>query len=138
MRTAAGAVGAVLLSYGVLLLFEGGQYADVAIWLAGAVALHDGIVAPLVLAAGLLLAGGRASRASSTVRGALIVAGSLTVIALPVLLRPGTPNNPSVLPLDYPRNWSLALVAVAVLAALLHAARWVRGRRGSRRPGRST
>ncbi|MGW0750768.1 hypothetical protein [Streptomyces sp. NPDC002587] len=135
MRTAAGAVGTVLLSYGVLLLFEGGQYADVAIWLAGAVAVHDGIVAPLVLAAGLLLAGGRAS---STVRGALIVAGSLTVIALPVLLRPGTPHNPSVLPLDYPRNWSLALVAVAALTALLHAARWVRGRRGSRRPGRST
>ncbi|WP_328923821.1 hypothetical protein OG429_03720 [Streptomyces sp. NBC_00190] len=131
MRTTVGAVGAALLGYGVLLLFDGGQYLDVAVWLAGAVALHDGIVAPLVLAVGLLLAGVRASR---TVRGALIVAASLTVVALPVLLRPGTRNNPSVLPLDYPRNWSLALVAVAVLAALLHAARWVRGRRGGRRP----
>ncbi|MFE9634697.1 hypothetical protein [Streptomyces sp. NPDC006463] len=129
MRTAVGAVGAALLGYGVLLLFDGGQYLDVAIWLAGAVALHDGIVAPLVLAVGLLLARVRASR---TVRAALIVAASLTLVALPVLLRPGTPDNPSVLPLDYPRNWSLALVAVAVLAALLHVTRWLRGRRGGR------
>ncbi|MFE7778829.1 hypothetical protein ACFU5O_34130 [Streptomyces sp. NPDC057445] len=134
MRTAVGALGVVLLGYGVVLLFDGGQYVEVAIWLAGAVALHDGVIAPLVLGAGLLLAGVRASR---TVRGALIVAGSLTMVALPVLLRPGSPNNPSVLPLDYPRNWALALTAVAVLAALLHLARWVRGRRSSRRPRQS-
>ncbi|MCX4695416.1 hypothetical protein [Streptomyces sp. NBC_01408] len=125
MRTAVGALGVLLLGYGVVLLSDGGQYVDVAIWLAGAVALHDGVVAPLVLAAGLLLT---ALRASRTVRGALIVAGALTVVALPVLLRPGTPNNPSVLPLDYPRNWALALVAVAALAAALHLVRWLQAR----------
>ncbi|MBT2542730.1 hypothetical protein J7E99_18935 [Streptomyces sp. ISL-44] len=131
MRTALGVIGAGLLGYGLVLLFGGGQFADVAIWLAGAVALHDGIIAPLVLAAGLLLAGVRASR---TVRSALIVAGSLTVVALPVLLRPGARNNSSVLPLDYPRNWLLSLAAVVLLAALLHLARWLRGRTSSRRP----
>ncbi|WP_327307861.1 hypothetical protein OG730_34230 [Streptomyces sp. NBC_01298] len=126
IRAACGALGVALLGYGVALLLRGGQYVDVAIWLAGAVAVHDGFVAPLVLALGLLLTG---LRARTTVRGALIVAGSLTVVALPVLLRPGSPNNPSVLPLDYPRNWLITLAAVAATAALLHLSRWVRGRR---------
>ncbi|WP_327327208.1 hypothetical protein [Streptomyces sp. NBC_01210] len=34
----------------------GGQLKDVALWPAGAIVLHDGVVAPLVLGTGLLLA----------------------------------------------------------------------------------
>ncbi|WP_406398336.1 hypothetical protein OH805_05215 [Streptomyces sp. NBC_00879] len=125
MRIVTGALGLALMTVGAVLLLTGGQLKDVALWLAGAIVLHDGIVAPLVLGVGLLLA---AVPARGTVRGALIVAGCLTAVALPVLLRPGTPKNPTVLPLDYVRNWLLALAAVAVLTGVLLAARWIRRR----------
>ncbi|MFF3459044.1 hypothetical protein ACFYXH_32965 [Streptomyces sp. NPDC002730] len=116
MRIVTGGVGLALMAVGASLLVTGGQLKDVALWLAGAIVLHDGVVAPLVLGTGLLLA---AVPARGTVRGALVVAGCLTVIALPVLLRPGAPKNASVLPLDYLRNWLIALAAVAVLTGVL-------------------
>ncbi|WP_406302014.1 hypothetical protein OHA61_05610 [Streptomyces sp. NBC_00885] len=125
MRIVTGALGLALMTVGAVLLLTGGQLKEVALWLAGAIVVHDGIVAPLVLGVGLLLA---AVPARGTVRGALIVAGCLTAVALPVLLRPGTPKNPTVLPLDYVRNWLLALAAVAVLTGVLLAARWIRRR----------
>ena len=120
MRIVTGALGIVLMAVGAVLLATGGQIKDVALWLAGAVVLHDGIIAPLVLGIGLLLA---AVPARGAVRGALVVAGCLTMVALPVLLRPGRPTNPSALPLDYLRNWLLVLAAVAVLTAVLLLAR---------------
>jgi hypothetical protein len=97
-------------------LLTGGQVVDVALWLAGAIVLHDGLVAPLVLAAGLLLS---SVPARGTVRGALVVAGCLTAIALPPMLRPGTPANASALPLDYVRNWLILMGAVVVLTGIL-------------------
>lgn len=123
MRIVTGAVGLALMAVGGTLLLRGGQLRDVALWLAGAIVLHDGVVAPLVLGVGLLLAAVPARR---TVRGALVVAGALTLVALPVLLRPGAPNNPTVLPLDYLRNWLLALAGVAVVTAVVLVLRWVR------------
>ncbi|MFB7455958.1 hypothetical protein [Streptomyces sp. NPDC056188] len=103
----------------------------VLVWLGGAVVLHDALIAPLVLLIGWVLVRGGVR---GTVRGALLVAGALTAVALPVLLRPGKPANSSVLPLDYPSNWLLTMVAVAVamVTALLPAAR--RTRRSRQRP----
>ncbi|MFF7188248.1 hypothetical protein ACFZAR_24045 [Streptomyces sp. NPDC008222] len=127
VRILTGLAGAVLMGVGVSLLPDAGDPTGVLLWLGGALLLHDAVIAPLVLVVGLLLvrSGGR-----GPVRGALMVAGALTAVALPVLLRPGTPANSSVLPLDYPRNWLLALVAVATVTALLTAGRgFVRGRR---------
>jgi hypothetical protein len=48
---------------------------------------------------------------------------------LPVLLRPGRTANSSVLPLDYPRNWLIALVVVATVTGLVLAARGLSHRR---------
>ncbi|MEV6651617.1 hypothetical protein [Streptomyces sp. NPDC051219] len=137
MRVLVGAMGVLLMGIGMALLAGGGQFRDVALWLAGAVVLHDGVIAPLVLAAGLLL-GGIAARGA--VRAALIVAGCLTVVALPVMLRPGAPTNASALPLDYVRNWLLLLGAVAAVTAILLLLRRLRSRvlrrkrRTARRP----
>jgi hypothetical protein len=130
MRTALGAAGLALMAVGLYLLVTGGQFKDVALWLAGAVVVHDLLVAPLVLAAGLLLA---LLPARGLLRGALVTAGCLTVIALPVLLAPGTPRNPSVLPLDYPRNWLLTLAAVAAVTTAVLVGRRLRGRARERR-----
>ena len=114
-RYLAGAAGVTLMGVGVSLLLDVRDLTDVLVWLGGAVVLHDALIAPLVLSAGLLLVRGGPR---GPVRGALIVAGALTV-----LLRPGRRANSSVLPLDYPRNWLIALVAVAGVTALSGAVR---------------
>ncbi|MET8945815.1 hypothetical protein ABZX30_20080 [Streptomyces sp. NPDC004542] len=129
LRAVTGAAGAALLGMGVSLLLGVRDLTDVLVWLGGAVVLHDVLVAPLVLLVGLVLPRGGVR---GPVRGALLVAGALTVVALPPLLRPGPRGNPSVLPLDYPRDWLLALVAAATATAVLVTARGVRRMR--RRP----
>ena len=56
-----------------------------------------------------------------------LVGACLTAVALPFLLRPSATANPSVLPLDYPRNTLIVLGTVAVLTAV--AAGWAALRR---------
>ncbi|GHF82807.1 hypothetical protein GCM10018787_34550 [Streptomyces thermodiastaticus] len=130
-RMVAGAAGLALLGQGVSLLRDVPGPGDVLVWLAGAVALHDALIAPLVLLIGRLLVRGGLR---GPVRGALLVAGALTLVALPPLLRPGPRANPSVLPLDYPRNWLITLAAVAAVTVVYAAARAVRRARRRRMP----
>ncbi|MFE0509101.1 hypothetical protein [Streptomyces sp. NPDC058964] len=138
-RFLAGVAGVVLMGVGASLLIDVRDPSDVLVWLGGAVVLHDALIAPLVLLVGLALTRGGAR---GPMRGALLVAGALTVVALPVLLRPGPRANSSVLPLDYLRNWLIALVAVAMVTALWAAARrftrnrWPRGGRAATPKGR--
>ncbi|MFI8368274.1 hypothetical protein [Streptomyces sp. NPDC085466] len=113
-RYALGGLGVALVGVGAWLVAAQPDPAGVLLWLGGALVLHDGILAPLVLAVGLLLAG-RADR--GVLRGALMVAGSLVLVTLPLLLRPGAPPNPSALPLPYGRNLALVLAVVAAVAA---------------------
>jgi hypothetical protein len=129
LRLLAGAAGLALMGVGVFLLLDVQDLMGVLEWLGGAVVLHDALIAPLVLLVGLVLVRGGVR---GPVRGALLVAGALTAVALPVLLRPGPRANSTVLPLDYPRNWLLTLVTVATVTALLVAAKEVRSSR--RRP----
>ncbi|MFG2367274.1 hypothetical protein ACGFY3_37505 [Streptomyces mirabilis] len=129
LRLLAGAAGLALMGVGVFLLLDVQDLMGVLEWLGGAVVLHDALIAPLVLLVGLVLVRGGVR---GPVRGALLVAGALTAVALPVLLRPGPRANSTVLPLDYPRNWLLTLVAVATVTTLLVAAKEVRSSR--RRP----
>lgn len=130
LRLLAGAAGLALMGVGASLLLDRQQdLMGVLEWLGGAVVLHDALIAPLVLLVGLVLVRGGVR---GPVRGALLVAGALTAVALPVLLRPGPRANSTVLPLDYPRNWLLTLVAVATVTTLLVAAKEVRSSR--RRP----
>ncbi|MEH0580974.1 MULTISPECIES: hypothetical protein [Streptomyces] len=129
LRALIGAGGLVLMGVGGSLLLDVRDLADVLIWLGGAVVLHDALIAPLVLLVGLVVVRGGVR---GPVRGGLLVAGALTAVALPVLLRPGPRANSSVLPLDYSRNWLLLLAAVATVTALVLAVRALG--RGRRRP----
>ncbi|MER6049219.1 hypothetical protein ABT168_17480 [Streptomyces sp. NPDC001793] len=129
-RVLAGLAGLALMGVGASSLLDVPGLIDVLVWLGGALVLHDALIAPLVLLAGLVLVRGGVRE---PVRGALLVAGALTAVALPVLLRPGPKANSSVLPLDYPRNWLLMLLAVATVAALgLATRRFARHRRRPR------
>jgi hypothetical protein len=128
LRVTTGAAGVALIGVGVFLLMDVRDLTDVLVWLGGAVVVHDLVIAPVVLLAGLLLVRDGARR---PVRGTLLVMGALTAVALPVLLRPGRTANSSVLPLDYPRNWLIALGAVAAVTAIWST---VRGLGRKRRP----
>uniref|UniRef100_A0AAU2K150 Uncharacterized protein n=1 Tax=Streptomyces sp. NBC_00049 TaxID=2903617 RepID=A0AAU2K150_9ACTN len=114
-----GALGLLPAAWGAWLLLRQPEPWRIAAWLGGAVVVHDGFVAPLVIAIAALAAAA-GLRLRGVPRGALIVAGSLTAVALPPLLRPEGVANPTVLPLDYLRNWLLAMAAIA-LFTLAHA-----------------
>ncbi|MFD6885774.1 hypothetical protein [Streptomyces sp. NPDC059957] len=128
VRLLLGGAGLLLIAIGGRLLADLPDPLDVLVWMGGALVLHDAIIAPLVLAAGLAVA---AVPARGLVRGALLTAGALVLVTLPLLLRPGTPPNPSALPLPYGRNLLLVLAAVAVAAGVTAAV----GRRRRARPG---
>ncbi|WP_329462120.1 hypothetical protein [Streptomyces sp. NBC_01431] len=190
MRTVLGAAGVGLMALGGLLVWEQTTHWDVLVWLAGAVALHDALIAPLVLGAGLLLGvprrrgpaldpanrddpandelrirglkrrgrvldptnhdpanrepgipgltnydpANRDPRIRGLVRGALMTAGCLILVALPVLLRPLPTANSTVLPLDYVSGLLVSLAVVAAVAVLLGVARWTKERRAARGP----
>ncbi|MFF1506474.1 hypothetical protein [Streptomyces sp. NPDC058326] len=131
VRHAVGGLGVGLICLGAWLVAAEPAPGDVLVWLAGSLVLHDGVLAPLVLAGGLLIAGRPGRRLW---RGALVIAGSVVLVTLPLLVRPGPPPNPSALPLPYGRNLVIVLAAVAVGAVLPRLVRrW--GQRSQRRAG---
>ncbi|WP_327304056.1 hypothetical protein OG730_10835 [Streptomyces sp. NBC_01298] len=115
-RYVTGGFGLVVAGWGGWLLLQQPEPWRIAVWLGGAVVVHDGFVAPLVIAVAALVAA-LGPRLRGVPRAALIIAGSLTAIALPPLLRPGGVANSTVLPLDYLRNWLLVMAAIALLTA---------------------
>lgn len=128
-RLVIGAVGTAAMGVGLSILLTDPyihQPLDVVWWLAGAVVLHDGVLVPLVMALGAVL------RPRGPLRAGLIAGACVTAVALPVLFAPGT-SNPTVLPLDYPRDWLVVLAAVAVLTALAWG--WTGWRSRRRRSG---
>ncbi|GGR47275.1 hypothetical protein J2S40_003805 [Nocardioides luteus] len=118
MRLARGGlvlVGTAGMAYGAWLLLSRqdlGQIAEVVVWLAAAVVIHDGLLAPAVL--GLGWVGGRllprpVARGAVTV---LVLLGPILLVAVPVVGRFGAKaDNPTLLDRDYVQG----LVAVAVL-----------------------
>jgi hypothetical protein len=120
-RLATGAVGVVMLGYGAWHLLDDqdlGRKASIGTWLLGSVIGHDGILAPVVFAGCALawrLTGARARRGLATF---LLVGGSVAIVALPSALRSGDNPNPTVTPLDYPRNLALVLGGLAVCVLL--------------------
>ncbi|MEU5432812.1 hypothetical protein AB0G73_05480 [Streptomyces sp. NPDC020719] len=134
-RYAVGAIGVGLMGLGAFLAWSQQPW-DVVVWLVGAVVLHDGLIAPLVLLVGLGVAATRPG-VRGPLRAALLTAGCLTVIALPAILRPGPVVNVTVLPLDYVRNWLVLLGVVVVVTVLVMVGKRGRGGPGARarRPG---
>lgn len=120
-RVVIGAVGVVATAYGASLLLARGfaDAAAAAAWLGGGVVVHDAILAPLALVVGAGLMRVTPARWRAAVAGALVVLGSLTLLAIPVLGRFGArPDNPTLLDRNYLLGWA-AVSAVVVLGALL-------------------
>ncbi|MCT2591492.1 hypothetical protein LHJ74_16545 [Streptomyces sp. N2-109] len=161
LRVMLATTGAAMLGWGCWLLVtetREGTVPQTTAWLAGAVVVHDGLVAPLLLLLGAALGhfGARlrrrhgygpeaarqddVRRVPGALRGGLIVAGCLTLVALPALLRQDQPRYPSALPLDYTANWltllgltTLVTVALLVLPGVARRLRTRRTRAGRAR-----
>lgn len=131
-RLALGGIGVLIGLYGVFRLLELGWDNLVAtvVWLAGGVVLHDAVLAPLVIvvcALAVLALRSRPWRAAAA--GGLVVLGTVTLTAVPVLGRFGAkPDNPTLLDRSYVVGW-LVLALLVVLGTLL--AGWWATRRTS-------
>ena len=121
-RWGLGVVGVLGIAFGLRGVLRGGVATDWPVtvtWLVAGPLLHDLVVFPAVAAAGWVVARVVPATVRPVVRGGLLVAAAVTVVAIPVLTGRGDPRNPSLTPLDYPRNLALVLAAVAVVTAAL-------------------
>lgn len=120
-RLLLGGLGALIAGYGALLLLDRDleDLVAVAIWMISGVVLHDFVLVPLVL--GLTLAG-RLLLAEHWWKPALLalmLTGSLTLVAVPVLGRFGArADNPTLLDRPYLGAW-IALVLVTILCVVV-------------------
>ena len=121
-RLVIGSVGLLVGLYGAYLLLsrqDHEQLVSAAIWLAAGVVLHDFVLAPLVLI--VVFVGARlvpVDFRAAAVAG-LVVLGTATIFAIPVLGGFGErPDNPSLLNRYYWLGW-LVLAVVVVLAVLV-------------------
>lgn len=134
LRVALGAAGAAVAAYGLLRLVQLPleQVPAILLWVVGGVAVHDGLIAPLVVAAGVLLTARSPVWLRTPLLRALVVLGPLTLVAVPVLGRFGAKaDNPTLLD----RPYLLGYAALVVVGVVLTAASAVRARRLATGPG---
>ena len=139
-RLVTGATGLLLGAYGAWLLLsrqDSERLRDAGVWFVSGVVLHDALLAPLVIALAALGARllPRPARAPATV--GLVVLGSVTLLAVPVLGRFGArADNVTLLDRSYTAGWLLlaGLVLTSVVVATVVRAR----RRSTGAEGRST
>lgn len=121
---------ALLLIGGIALLVVGGvvlgmdvkptRYLGILSWFIGALVIHDGIIAPLVLVVSLI---GRRLRLPAVVlaivQGALVLVGIVALLVVPEIIKQRIRvASSSILPQDYLTNLVVYLVVIAALTAV--------------------
>lgn len=123
------AAGVLLLLYGgVRMVAEVPQYLPgLVLWMVGIVVIHDGLLSPLVVGVGWLLARTVPPSGRRYLQAALVVGGLITIIAIPLIARRDTqPPAKALLLQNYGANLAILLGLVAALnvaAYLVTAAR---------------
>ena len=117
--------GILILLFGAARLVTVVPFGDLlvlAVWLIGAVVIHDGILAPLTVGTGWLLARVVPPRARRYLQAFLIVGGLVTVIAVPLILRQNSqPVSKAILQQNYGGNLTLLLGIIAAISLVLYA-----------------
>lgn len=134
LRIAIGGVGVLVMLYGAVRLVQKTATAEkvgLVKWLAGSVILHDGIIAPIVVAIGWALAKYVPSRGRAYIQGGLAVAGIVALFTLPMIYRRGKSQpGTTLLTRNYGESLLIVLALVAVGTVIAYA---MRVRRDSRR-----
>ncbi len=129
-RLLIGLLGVAATAYGAWLLLAEDlpDLVDTAVWLAAGVVLHDFVLVPLTLTAGWIATRLLPPRLRAPVAAGLVVLGTLTLVAVPVLGGWGAnADNPTILDRDYPRaDWVVAAGIVVVVEAAIRAEEEVR------------
>ncbi len=119
----AGIALAVFGAFRILTTVPIGALAILALWMLGAVVIHDGIVAPATVAVGWALAKTVPPRARRYAQTFLIGGGLVTIIAIPLILRRNTqPVSKAILQQNYAGNLTVLLGIIAGLSLLAYAA----------------
>lgn len=88
LRWAVGALGVVMAGVGCILFLTGvpsRQWLEVAVWLAGGVAAHDAVVAPVAVLVGLVALPLLPLRARPVARSAALALATVALLGLPLL-----------------------------------------------------
>ena len=124
-RVLLGALGVAVAAYGAWLLLQEGadnswaDLVDTAVWLAGGVVLHDFVLVPLTLLLGLALIRLLPENLRAPVAGGLVVLGTVTLMAVPVLGGWGAnADNPTILDRNYRVGW-LVVAGVTMLVVVV-------------------
>ncbi len=126
-------LGIVGVLYGVGRLFTEVGWPvliSVAIWMAAMVIIHDGILSPLIIAVGAVLDRVLPRRARGFVQGGLIMAGLVTAIAIPLLIKQRSyPPSKALLEQNYGLNLAILFAVIAVICLVGYAIRVAHDRR---------
>jgi hypothetical protein len=141
MRVLLGLAGLVATAYGASLLLDDGlrDLVNLATWLVTGVVLHDLVLAPLVIV--LVLVGARMLPTTwrGPAAGALVVLGSVSLWAIPVLGRFGArADNSTLLNRPYWTGWALIAAITLLTTAATILIRTRRTATGHRAPRRTT
>ena len=130
LRLGLGSLGIVAILFGAVRILTNPaatKPVHLALWLAAVVIVHDGIIAPVTVVVGYLIARVIRGRPQAYVQAAVAMAAMIAVIALPQIYRRGkSAPGTTLLHRNYALNLVIIVGAVAVLAALAYA---ITGRR---------
>lgn len=139
-RVLIGATGVLLGLFGAFRLLTQIPGSDVLVlagWLLGALAIHDGLLAPLVAGVGALIGRLVPPRARAFLQAGLVVAAAVTVVALPLIHREGSqPPVKAILRQNYAGNLAALIGLIAAGTVLLYAGRVLRDRQRERQRDR--
>ncbi|HJV08470.1 MAG TPA: hypothetical protein VJ653_02285 [Acidimicrobiales bacterium] len=126
------AIGWAVIAWGVVGIFSNSldtRPANLARFVVGGALLHDLLVAPVVILAGVLLVRAVPAWARAPVQAALVVSAVISLFAYPLVRAYGlAANNPTSLPHNYGLNLAIVVTAVWVVTAAVVVVRFRRGR----------
>ena len=115
------AAGWAVIGLGLRGIFEHSLYtrpANLARFVVGGALLHDLVVAPLVILAGVVVARAVPARGRAVIQAALAISGIVALFSYPLVRAYGlAANNPTSLPHNYARNLLVVLGVVWAVAA---------------------
>jgi hypothetical protein len=122
VRYGLGAVGVALMLVAVLgILRDRAQTAPVslAVWLAAGVALHDGLLAPVLIGIGALVFKVVPAHLRGVVSVGLVAAGTVLLVAVPIIIASHRPKqNATILPLNYVASLLVIEATLLLLTAI--------------------